>query len=198
MITKMTKYSFVLLNEQTPGFLNKLQDLGMVDINRREKAVDQHSKDLSDSLFQINQVVNKLSIVAKEKKDKRTEPYQDHGALLLKEAEELFSARETLKTTIYSLSEQLKAAEPWGPFTLQDVEKLQDMGFIIHAYIQPARRFNPEWEQQYPLFVVEKTEKQISFIVLEVPGEPYEFPGNEVVFPAIPCNVLQEELVKRS
>ncbi len=194
MITKMTKYSFVLLNKQTPDFLNKLQDLGMVDINRQEKAVDQHSKDLSDRLFQINQVVNKLNIVAKEKKDERTEPYQDHGASLLKEAEELFSTRESLKTTIHSLSDQLKAAEPWGPFTLQDVEKIQDMGYVIHAYIQPARRFNPEWEKQYPLFVVEKTEKQISFIVLEVPGEPYEFPGNEAVFPAIPCNVLQEEL----
>jgi len=84
MITRMTKYSFVLLSEQTPDFLNRLQDLGMVDINRHEKAVDQHSKDLSDRLSHINQVVMKLGMVAKEKTDKRTEPYHEDGAALLK------------------------------------------------------------------------------------------------------------------
>jgi len=71
MITRMTKYSFVLLSEQTPDVLNRLQDLGMVDINRHEKAVGQHSKDLSDRLSHINQVVMKLGMVAKEKKQTR-------------------------------------------------------------------------------------------------------------------------------
>ncbi|MDD4920162.1 MAG: hypothetical protein PHX94_05620 [Bacteroidales bacterium] len=194
MITKMTKYSFVLLSEQTPDFLSKLQDLGMVDINRYEKAVDQHSKDLTDRLLHINQTVIKLGLIAKEKKDKRTEPYHDDGDSLLKEATELFSTRESLKTTIHSISDQLKAAEPWGPFTLQDVEKIRDLGYAIHAYMQPVRHFDPEWEKQYPLFVLERTDRQISYIVLEVRGEPYEFRGNEAVFPAIPCNVLREEL----
>ncbi len=194
MITRMTKYSFVLLSEQTPDFLNRLQDLGMVDINRHEKAVDQHSKDLSDRLSHINQVVMKLGMVAKEKTDKRTEPYHEDGAALLKEATELFSRKESLKTTIFSLADQLKAAEPWGPFTLQDVAKIRNLGYIIHAYVQPARRFDPEWEKQYPLYVMERTDKQINFIVLEVPGEPYEFPGNEAVFPPVPCNMLKEEL----
>jgi len=194
MITRMTKYSFVLLSEQTPDFLNRLQDLGMVDINRHEKAVDQHSKDLSDRLSHINQVVMKLGMVAKEKTDKRTEPYHEDGAALLKEATELFSRKESLKTTIFSLADQLKAAEPWGPFTLQDVAKIRNLGYIIHAYVQPARSFDPEWEKQYPLYVMERTDKQINFIVLEVPGEPYEFPGNEAVFPPVPCNMLKEEL----
>ncbi|NLH23345.1 MAG: hypothetical protein GX474_02385, partial [Bacteroidales bacterium] len=193
----MTKYSFVLLSEQTSDFLNKLQDLGMVDINRYEKAVDQHSKDLSDILLHINQTVIKLGQVANEKKDKRTEPYQSDGASLLKEATELFSKRESLKTTLFSLSEQMKAAEPWGPFTLQDVEKIRDLGYVIHAYSQSARRFDTEWEKQYPLYVLERTEKQISFIVLEVPGEPYQFPLNEAVFPAVPCNVLKDEILEK-
>ena len=197
MITRMTKYSFVLLSEQTSDFLNKLQDLGMVDINRYEKAVDQHSKDLSDILLHINQTVIKLGQVANEKKDKRTEPYQSDGASLLKEATELFSKRESLKTTLFSLSEQMKAAEPWGPFTLQDVEKIRDLGYVIHAYSQSARRFDTEWEKQYPLYVLERTEKQISFIVLEVPGEPYQFPLNEAVFPAVPCNVLKDEILEK-
>lgn len=198
MITKMTKYSFVLLSEQTTDFLNKLQDLGMVDVNRHEKAVDQHSRDLTDKLLHINQTVIKLGLVAKEKTDKKIEPFQGDGDSLLKEATELFSKRESLKTTLHSLSEQMKAAEPWGPFNLQDVEKIRDLGYAIHAYSQPVRHFNTKWEKQYPLHVLKKTDKQINFIVLEVPGEqPYNFPVNEAVFPAVPCNLLEEEILEK-
>jgi len=42
-----------------------------------------------------------------------------------------------------------------------------------------------------------KGQKSISFIVLEVPGEPYQFPLNEAVFPAVPCNVLKDEILEK-
>ena len=77
MITRMTKYSFVLLSQQTQEFLNRLQELGMVDINRQEKAVDQHSKELADKILVTNQCITKLIQVAKDKtsdaKDKTSE-----------------------------------------------------------------------------------------------------------------------------
>lgn len=43
MVTKMTKYSFILLSEQTEGFLNSLQELGVVDISRSLKPIDEQS-----------------------------------------------------------------------------------------------------------------------------------------------------------
>ena len=72
MITRMTKYSFVLLSEQTEDFLSKLQSLGMVDINREEKAIDQPSKELADTLTQAKQCLTRLKQVAKEKESTET------------------------------------------------------------------------------------------------------------------------------
>ena len=46
MISPMTKYSFVLLSEQTEGFLSKIQDLGVIDITRSLKPVDGKSEAL--------------------------------------------------------------------------------------------------------------------------------------------------------
>ena len=43
MITKMTKYSFILLSGEKDGFLEQLQELGIVDISRSVKPVDQDS-----------------------------------------------------------------------------------------------------------------------------------------------------------
>ena len=43
MITKMTKYSFVLLTGEKDGFLEQLQELGVVDITRSVKPVDSDS-----------------------------------------------------------------------------------------------------------------------------------------------------------
>ena len=46
MVTKMTKYSFILLSEQTEGFLNSLQELGVVDISRSLKPIDEQSSEM--------------------------------------------------------------------------------------------------------------------------------------------------------
>ena len=43
MITKMTKYSFILLSGEKEGFLEQLQELGVVDISRSVKPIDSDS-----------------------------------------------------------------------------------------------------------------------------------------------------------
>ena len=46
MIIKMTKYSFILMTEEKEGFLEQLQELGVVDISRSVKPVDQDSSEM--------------------------------------------------------------------------------------------------------------------------------------------------------
>ena len=61
MVTKMTKYSFILLSEQTEGFLNSLQELGVVDISRSLKPIDEQS---SGMLAEADRAKKALSILA--------------------------------------------------------------------------------------------------------------------------------------
>ncbi|MFA6651817.1 MAG: V-type ATPase 116kDa subunit family protein [Bacteroidales bacterium] len=190
----MTKYSFVLLSEQTQEFLQKLQDLGMVDINRQEKPVDEHSKEITNQLVRINQTVTRLKQVAKEKIQKEVVPFEGDASTLLDETTRLFSQKEALHNDINVLNEQIKQAEPWGSFTQEDLDRLRDMGFTIHAYVQPVKRLNPSLEKDYPLYVVNRADGQAYFIVLEVEGETYDFPGNEITFPSVSYDKLQERL----
>ena len=50
MIEKMTKYSFILLSSYSEEFLQKLQQIGMMDITRSRKPVDAKSSALLDRM----------------------------------------------------------------------------------------------------------------------------------------------------
>ena len=43
MVDKMMKYSFILLSGETEGFLTNLQELGVVDVTRSAKTIDDRS-----------------------------------------------------------------------------------------------------------------------------------------------------------
>ena len=47
MVTEMTKYDFILMSGDADAFLKKLQEIGLVDITRSLKPVDEQSEKLS-------------------------------------------------------------------------------------------------------------------------------------------------------
>ena len=53
MIIPMTKYSFLLLSADKETFLDRLQDLGVVDITRSAKAVDDVSRGIVSEIEAI-------------------------------------------------------------------------------------------------------------------------------------------------
>ena len=61
MIEKMTKYSFVLLSGKAEDFLTRLESLGLVDVTRSTKPVDEKSSELFTSVGEIRKAVGKLS-----------------------------------------------------------------------------------------------------------------------------------------
>ena len=63
MITKMTKYSFVLLSGEKEGFLEQLQELGVVDISRSVKPVDHDSNEMFEQADRTRKVIEYLESI---------------------------------------------------------------------------------------------------------------------------------------
>ena len=61
MIEKMTKYSFALLSGDAEKFLLDLEGLGVVDITRSQKPVDDLSSKLSTEAQACRKAINYLS-----------------------------------------------------------------------------------------------------------------------------------------
>ena len=78
MIKKMTKYSFVLFHREAAPFMEHLQTLGLMDITRRDKAIDSRSKELYDLMARYDNAILNLNTLLKDKelrkKDNRAEP----------------------------------------------------------------------------------------------------------------------------
>ena len=60
MITPMTRYSFILLSGEQEGFLSELQELGLVDITRSVKPVDEGTSSLLARAERLSGLIQEL------------------------------------------------------------------------------------------------------------------------------------------
>ena len=61
MIDKMTRYSFILLSGDKEEFLEKIKELGVVDITRSTKPIDSKSSSMLADSEQMKSAIAKLS-----------------------------------------------------------------------------------------------------------------------------------------
>ena len=137
MIAKMTQYSFILLQADKEQFLSELQQLGVMDITRSAKPVDSYSQSL---LGKINTLQTDIDCAKKGMDD----------TLL-----GLLAVRETIVR-------ELEEAKPWGEY---DAAKLEPFGGL-RFYSVAAKKYDPAWEEQYVIQVVEKNDKLVRFVIV--------------------------------
>ncbi len=121
MISKMTKYSFILLSGQTDDFLSKIQELGVMDITRSRKPVDENSARTLDWIAESRRTVEIL-----EKLDYSNDPnladiHKAYKNAIVPEdavsfVKEQTDALETLRGSITAAENELRLRAPWGNF----------------------------------------------------------------------------------
>lgn len=136
MIKTMTKYSFVLLNGEKDEFLQELQELGVVDIKRSARPIDEVSADM---LSEIEGIQAKIKCI-KEGSDSELVAMQDRLSSLLKEEKEL---------------------EVWGDY---DKSKIERLG--IKFYRVARKAFDPAWHDGYALEIIEEGKDDICFVIV--------------------------------
>ena len=151
MIAKMTQYSFILLHGDKEQFLSELQGLGVMDITRASKPVDSRSQSLLDNIRTL----------------------RDDVACTEKGMDDTLAG---LLATRNALERELAEAEPWGDY---DRERLAAFG--LHFYRVPSKKYDPAWEEQYAIQVVEADEKEDTRFV--VVGDNAGFPVKELPAP---------------
>ena len=138
MIEKMTKYSFVLLSADKEEFLSGLQDLGLVDITRSEKPVDD------------NTAAMLADIEAQRKLISEIEAGSD-------------STLAGMKENLKNLQKSADAVRVWGDW---DRKALAETGLTLHFYSVPAKKFESGWEQDYAIQTVEDDGKTCWFVIV--------------------------------
>lgn len=190
MISPMTKYSFVLLCGQTEEFLSKVQELGVIDITRSLKPIDEKSEKL---LAEADEVKKALSVL----KSCKGEP--DKSSVSGCSAKDVLDTDERiaeLRGELTSAKKELVARKPWGEFSSADLQKLEDKGLLVRFYSCPKKKFDASWGDIQPLQVISETESTVFFVTVAPAGEEYSFPIEPIAAPAGSVNEAEKTLAE--
>ena len=145
MITKMTKYTFLLLSSDTEAFLHEVQDLGVLDIKRSRKPVDA----VSAKLF-------------REAEDIRHEIETVEKCDFSKDA-----AHAALTAKLAAASEAFAEKKHWGDLDATQRKALEQAGCHFHFYTVPVKKYNPSWAEHYAIEIIEQNEKNVRFVLID-------------------------------
>lgn len=186
MISPMTKYSFILLSGQTEEFLSKIQDLGVIDITRSVKPVDEKSEALlseADTVKKALAVLN--SCDAEPEKGFRFDGDPVEAALKAQ------ADVEELKNELSSAKKELSARKPWGQFSTEAIGRLEAQGLKIRFYSCQKKKFDPAWAEIQPLQVVSETDTTVFFVTVAPVSEEYSFPIEPMAAPEGSVNEME-------
>ncbi len=177
MITPMTKYSFILLNGEQDNLLEKLQEVGLVDITRSTKPMDTQSYELAGELELIDGLliaINKVELPEGTKEipyegEGTEDPIRTAGGILMHYSE---------KTNhIKSLEKEVKDLAIWGEFDNAQLSKLEEAGVPIHFHVLSLKKFNEEWKENFALVEAGRDKANVYFVVAGEDTLPGEIPA---------------------
>lgn len=187
MIEKMTKYSFVLLSGKTEEFLSKVESLGLVDITRSAKPVDERSSALFASTGELQKAIGKMREIdwSKDPDLERIKAALDPDARFdnpLESFKDEYSRLETLRDALTAAQRKVEDCRAWGAFDKGELDKIAAMGYNIRWYRVPKKRYDPSWATLYPLQEVADNGSTVWFVT--VSDDPaYSLPAGECAAP---------------
>ena len=175
MIAQMTKYSFILLKGEQEGLLEKLQELGLVDITRTAKPMDEASERLSSEVELLDGLIQGLKKIELpegiEPEDFEGDIVRLTGGLLARYSEDAADTAE--------LRKKVESLRVWGHFDPEILQKLSDAGVPVHFHSLSNKLFKADWAKEYALAVIGQDKNNTWFVVAGEDGLPGLLPTPE-------------------
>ena len=185
MVTEMTKYDFILMSGDADAFLKKLQEVGLVDITRSVKPIDEKSEKLSYRAEIYRKALSALREVEPAEFAEKT-----YGDLAV-DVMETIKGKEEAQNQLSQLRKDLEECKPWGNFNVNGFGKLAEQGLKFHFY--KAKAIDPVWKEQYALSEISNDGSNIYFVVVS-DNDDYEFPLKELPAPTRDCAAIEKEI----
>ena len=181
----MTKYDFILMSGDADAFLAKLQQVGLVDITRSVKPVDEQSEKLALLAEIYRKALSALKQVEPAEFAEKT--YGDLAVNVL----DTISGKDEALNQLAQLRKELEESRPWGNFDVNGIKRLAEKGLKLHFY--KTKVVDPAWKEQYALSEISELEGYTYFVVV-ADSEEYEFPLKELPAPTRDCSSIEKEI----
>ncbi len=185
MITPMTKYSFILLNGEQGDLLERLQEVGLVDITRSVKPIDDTSHNLKAEIELLDGLIHGLQKADIPEGTEREFIDGDivrlAGGMLMRYSDDTVEIKQ--------LEKEVSELRLWGNFDNGILEELAHAGVPVHFHRLSSKAFKPEWKEEHALVVVSHDKANVLFVV----AGPDNLPG-EIPTPSTDIHTKEKEL----
>ena len=174
------------MTEEKEGFLEQLQELGVVDISRSVKPVDQDSSEMFAKASRAKKAIEFIESV-NYSKDVDAEEIARSTVNVEGDPVDFIESCRTkigeLNTSLANAEKQMKARLPWGDYDRKAVEGLKELGYNVRYYCVDSKRFDEKWGELQPLQVIADDGSKVWFVTVSPKDGEYIFPVQEIPAP---------------
>ena len=168
MIEKMRKYSFVLFHQDYESFLTQLQKLGVVHVEKNKVVT-------SDIMVKQQELIGEYSETIKFlQKVQATDAVSTNlpSKALLNKIKKAREERDQLNRQYDVVKKQIHELEPWGHFDRNLAQRIKAYGLGISYYTCLKNHFKPEWQEQYPIQIINEVNGILYFALVYFGEKP--------------------------
>ncbi len=162
MIVKMNKYTLVLYHRQQEEFLDRLQELGLVDVTTTGWEADEQEREMLLSVEKHREAVAALETLAEEEGFVAGEPFES-GEKAYEMYVNAMQTKETVAGRLNKAEKELEELKVWGDFSVEQVKELERSGVYLQFFSCYTSDFNANAEQWSEQYMIEKIAEQGSF-----------------------------------
>ena len=194
MISKMTKYDFVLYAGQSEDFIERLRELGLVDITTTGWEPQEDDRQLI------------TDIEARLKAKDALEAFRASESFIA-EAQKTTRVFETYTAAMQQIAELRSEAarmgkiagewSAWGDFSVETVKKLTSQGVVLRFFTTQQSTFesNAEaWNEVYNISVINEQAGQVYFVVITEPDQEVVLDAMEAKLPQCDARKAEAEV----
>ncbi|MBR2326502.1 MAG: V-type ATP synthase subunit I, partial [Alistipes sp.] len=196
MIVKMMKYNIVLFSAERERFIERLRELGMVDITTSGWEPTEADREL------VTAIESRTKALAALEQFANSEDYLAGGARL--EKGEVFEAYQSAQATIAAaksenarLQKMLDEWLPWGDFDCSTLAKLAESGVVLRYFTAQRATFeknSEEWGANLNIAVVGEDDAQVRFVVIGNGSEEIAIDAQEQKAPTMNNSELKAQI----
>ncbi|MDY0349167.1 MAG: V-type ATPase 116kDa subunit family protein [Tenuifilaceae bacterium] len=179
MIVPMIKYGFLVYHRDFDSFLSRLQDMGMVDIERHTKVLSDEERDLMNEINRYNQVLKDLKI-RESSFDENTKVAPLTSEEILTEYDSLIREKEQIENSMRKAYKDLNDARPWGSFSIDLLHTINESGLKIRFFVTNEKAFDEEALSDVTVEVINQEAGQIYFVWIQQKDEDATLPIDAV------------------
>lgn len=200
MIAKMSKYDFVLYAAQSEDFIERLRELGLVDITTTGWEPSEEDRQLLLDIEGHAKAADFLRTFREEKERFKAdaEPFSTgeeayrHYAAASKQA-------AALNAEIARLEKSADELRPWGEFSVESLRRLSEQGIVLRYFSAPASAYDKyaaEWAEEYTLELIHRGESTAYFVVVAAPGQEVNLDAQEMKAPTMDIREAERRIAE--